>query len=104
MSRITFQTPWHGKRAIVIAGWDRPLSEYFMTVQNLDHDPDREDDENGDLVLYSTLTGCDDGTLDYMEEAFIQHGVTAPDGFYERLRLCEGNVYHEHTREGWVRL
>ncbi len=92
MSRVTFKTAVHE----VIAGWDRPLQEFFLTVFELD---------NEDWPVWSTLdepSMFDKETTDHLQvvlEADLQ--VEAPEGFWERVNAREGNVQHVFKNGEW---
>lgn len=80
MSQRTFRT-----RAVdVMAGWDRPLQAFFLTVTAREGTADAEP---GD-VLYTQLADPDfDGSLSAVREALESVGVELPDAVADQLSV-----------------
>ena len=104
MSQVKFTATlfWGSKPDMlveVMAGWDRPLQHYFLTVFDLD----ATDDESE--TLWSTLEYPDEaadqaGTV-RLQEQLKSMNITAPDGFWERVERNEGNVFHKFGDGVW---
>lgn len=94
MSRVSFSTQTHN----VVAGWDRPLAEFFMSVVSRDD----EDDEPvwSSIYEFSTL---ERQTTDRLKKVLGTLGIEAPEEFWERVELRESNVAHFHSDKGWNR-
>lgn len=92
MSQIKFKTTTEdGMKVLVVAGWDRPLQEYFMTVYS-EEDPDAEDD---DAIVWTAL---DDHSPDdakgthRLREKLVELKISVPDRFWAEVEKQEGNV------------
>jgi hypothetical protein len=86
MSRVTFLAG----HLEVVAGWDRPLQGFFLSI--FSRYPSEE-------ILYDSLE--DPATLagfmpdtGYFKAKLLEHGLSAPGGFWERVELREANVEH----------
>lgn len=101
MSQVKFETTYRDKPVEVMAGWDPPLKNYFMTVFDLDPDADQE-------TVWSAIEHPDvrdyEGT-ERLDAQLAIMGIQTPEGFWEKVRLNEGNTKHVfmggkwHTRE-----
>lgn len=76
MSQHNFKTTHAGRPVLVLMGWDRPLSQFFMVVEYLDAD---------DQYAYSNLDDPDlsgrpgDGPeLDYFRGKLALLGIAVP--------------------------
>lgn len=97
MSQVKFKTSYQGKPCEVMAGWDRPLAEFYMTLFDLDPEVDEE-------VVWSTLDAPDESLAHetgYLRQRLGIMGITPPDGFWERVERREANVTHVLTPTGW---
>jgi hypothetical protein len=114
--------PPYPKQVEVVAGWDRPLGHYYLTIFDLSPDAEEE-------TLWSTLAkmpggGCSSVTPLFGElymlgieaglpkqvcyavhvrtkAAFL--GIDVPEGFWERVEMREGNVVTTHVDGEWRR-
>jgi hypothetical protein len=96
MSQVTFRTEYRGKKAVVMAGWDVPLSGYFLTVYL--------DDPTSDDYIWSNLDSLEPWTSTiepYVEQLRVM-GIEAPAGFWEKVRVQEGNVFWDWSGDQWV--
>jgi len=96
MSQVNFKTQYLGKPVEVMAGWDRPLGHYFMTIFDLAPDSDEE-------TVWSTLDNPAKFDLKGIQIKLYQLGIEEPDGFWMRVELQEGNVLHTFENGGWFR-
>lgn len=88
MSQVIFNATQGDVPVEVIGGWDRPLRRFFLTVIF---------DDSGDDV---SATDNEDTRSLRMELAAL--GITAPEGFWERVERMEGNVMHAWDQGAWV--
>ena len=99
MSQVRFKTKADdGREFDVLAGWDRPLREFFLTVFVL------EDGVEADEPYWSGLDEFDrDKAKDTVQlrKALLDLGIEPPSGFWERVELREGNVMHHHHNGEW---
>jgi len=99
MSQVTFKTVINGKRVEVMAGWDRPLRHYFLTV----FDMDASDDEPE--TVWSTIdfpSAGDSLSTVRLEAKLLDMGIQAPEGFWERAHRQEGNILHAYNAGAWT--
>lgn len=99
MSQVRFKVKADdNKEYEVLAGWDRPLREFFLTVFVF------EDGEEADEPYWSGLGDVDrDKMTDTVQlrKSLQDLGIEAPPGFWERVELREGNVMHHHRNGEW---
>ena len=96
MSQVKFTSTLNGKPCEIMAGWDRPCQEYYLTVFDLN--PDEE-------VCWSTIDSPDESLAHetgYLRQRLGVMGITSPEGFWERVERREGNVTHVLTPTGWT--
>ena len=102
MSQVRFKTKADDNREYdVLAGWDRPLREFFMTVFVL------ENGVEADEPYWSGLGDVDqDKATDtvLLRKSLRDLGIEAPPGFWERVEQREGNVMHYHHNGEWRKL
>ena len=105
MSQVKFPaTTNQGVRVEVMAGWDRPLKEFYMTLFFAD---DPSNDPGDDEALWSTvgergLEGHPDTKR--IRENLARFGITAPEGFWDRVELQEANVIHTLKDNAWSKV
>jgi hypothetical protein len=97
MSQVKFKAEYRGKPVEVMAGWDRPLGHYFMTIfDSLDADEE---------IFWSSLNefpgGCPD--VKPLSMKLYALGISEPEEFWERVQLREGNVVSTWVGGKWVR-
>ena len=96
MSQVKFKSPFAGKRVEIMAGWDQPFQQYFLTVFDLD--------AVGEECLWSTIRFPSDedrhGT-DRLRRQLDSMGISAPEGFWERVKRQEGDVFHSWKDGTW---
>lgn len=92
-------TDQRGKRVSVQMGWDRPLQQHFLVVEELD----ATDDGEGNY-LYSNLAdpmagGCRD--FSYFEDKLSELGIEVPEEMVFEVVADQfnnvGNRYVNHT-------
>lgn len=107
MSQIKFKTKTDSGLSVeVMAGWDRPMSHYFLTIF---HDPPPDDDEVNETVWSCMniegsgggFTGPHDGQLQDLKLVLSGFNIKPPAGFRELLAKQEGNAEYEWTGTGW---
>jgi hypothetical protein len=105
MSQVKFHATTNQDVLVeVMAGWDRPLKEFYMTLFFAGQEAD---DPDSDEALWSTIGEC--GLEDYpdtkrIREKLAQFGITAPEGFWDRVELQEANVIHTFKDNAWTKL
>jgi len=97
MSQVKFETTYRDKPVEVMAGWDRPMAHFYLTVFDLDQDAEEE-------TVWSTLDHPD--TRDHLgterlDAQLAIMGIEVPEGFWEKAHLKEGNVKHVHMGGKW---
>jgi hypothetical protein len=103
MSQVTFKTTitveGKAKRVEVMAGWDRPLHHYFMTVFDLDAGDD--DPETVWDSINSPSVADSQGTARIRAKLYGL-GIDPPEGFWELVHRQEGNVLHAYEDGAWA--
>lgn len=99
MSQVKFDGVTKDGVAIeVMAGWDHPCREYFVTLFY------KEPPEDEEEVLYSTISGDTDcATTEALKAKVASFGIETPEGFWERVELNERNVGHNFHDGSWRR-
>lgn len=90
MSQVRFKT---GIRE-VMAGWDRPLGHFFLTISSV------IDDE----VVWSSIYDLPKGgtsSTEPLKKMLREFEVEPPEGFWERVERREGNVLHSFNEMKW---
>jgi hypothetical protein len=92
MSQVLFRTRYGDKNIEVMAGWDPPLSQYFMTIFDLD----AEDEE----VLYSSIYELPELHLNTnnLEKELYLRKIDVPEVFWDTVRLREDGSTIRHIR------
>jgi hypothetical protein len=99
MSQVKFKSECRGKPVEVMAGWDRPLGHYYLTIFDLSPDAEEE-------TLWSTLDALPGGGASSVTPLFGQLytlGIQEPDGFWEQVQKQDGNVVTSHVDGKWRR-
>lgn len=102
MSQVKFQCQYQGKPAEVVAGYDRPLNYYHLTVFDLSI---AEDDYESDECIYSDLNdaGCfSHKHVDDLKPILNELGIDPPPGFWELCEQKVGNVIWIYAGEEWI--
>lgn len=99
MSQVKFKAECRGRPVEVMAGWDRPLGHYYLTVFDQSEDAEEE-------TLWSTMDvmpggGCE--SVGPLAKALIELGIEEPDGFWDHVKLQEGNVFTVYADGEWRR-
>lgn len=92
MSQVSFKAGPDGTFE-VMAGWDRPCQEFYLTVFDAEEE-----------VVWSTLGSVDPGLREstlFIRTQLTKMTIQAPDGFWERVERREANVVHKMTPAGW---
>lgn len=90
MSQIKFSSVLNGKNVQIMAGWDRPLKEYFMTIFDLDSNDDDE-------VIWSSMDDYSDDdqiSTKRLRNILNSKNIEVPKGFWEKVELKEGNIFY----------
>jgi hypothetical protein len=100
MSQIKFNALYEGKPAQVMAGWDRQLGYYHLTIFDLDPKAEEE-------VLWDGLSKhgfC--RNLNTIRDTLDDLGITPPPGLYYLVEEREGNVIYvwDASKEIWDRV
>ncbi|UUZ66256.1 hypothetical protein LP417_35155 (plasmid) [Polaromonas sp. P1-6] len=87
MSQHTFETTHKSAVVTVLLGWDRPLQEVFMVIENNDAKDDEDD------FLYSNLSDADSigKDMSYYKEKLKQLGITVPETMFEQIAVDQQN-------------
>jgi hypothetical protein len=99
VSQVKFRSELGGKPVEVMAGWDRPLGHYYLTIFDLSPDAEEE-------TLWSTLDAMPDGGCPSVTPLFGQLyklGIQEPEGFWEHVEMRDGNVVTTHVDGKWRR-
>lgn len=115
MSQHTFNTTTSsGSRVQVLMGWDRPLQQFFLVVEELSS-PERQDRGDGQEddecpYLYSNLSDVDSmgmQDLDFFCEKLRGLGIAIPDLMVKEIELDKfnnvGNRYVAYNGDGSIR-
>lgn len=101
MSQVSFKANMtalnDGAQVQVIAGWDRPLQEYFLTVFL----------SGDDEVWWSTMdepSPADKFSTEHLQQKLASFGIEAPQGFWERVQRREANFCHFYQDSVWKEL
>lgn len=99
MSQIKFKTTYQNKPVEVMAGWDKPLSYYHLTIFNLD--PEEEDEE----TIYSDLEEPNPfgvKNVEVIKKKLDSFGIEVPDGFWDKVAEKRGNWIEIYDGYRWV--
>jgi len=99
MSQISFRSTYNEHQVEVVAGWDPPLQNYFLTVFDLDADEDESE------VAWSAINNPDDEdyrSTDRLQAQLRSMELEAPEGFWDRVHRQERNVTHIFDDGVWV--
>ena len=97
MSQVKFRAVTESGPVEIMAGWDRPLQEFFLTVFDLVPEAEEE-------TLWSTVnlpSSIDTKTTLRIRTKLVELGIEAPEGFWERVERREANVTHTFGANGW---
>lgn len=94
VSQVKFRAECREKPVEVMAGWDRPLRHYYLTVFDLSEEE----------VVWSTLGtvpggGC--ASVGPLAKALIELGIEEPEGFWDHVKMPEGNVTVTFVEGAW---
>lgn len=109
MSRILFSTVVHGKTFPIVLGWDRPLSQCFLSVSDVNLDDEDYEDERFEPILEASGAGlCQNMGPEDCKAILERAGVTAPPGAFdllaEHVRRNAGNLIIEIDNAGAVKV
>jgi hypothetical protein len=93
MSQVSFKAIHKGNCIEVMAGWDRPCQEYFLTLFDAEDEP-----------FWSTLEHPEfvQGDKHRLKPVLESMGITPPTGFWEVVERQEGNVSYVHNGQDWI--
>jgi hypothetical protein len=92
VSQHLFPAKYKDQAMTVLAGWDRPLQQFFMVIE-LDAPTDDMTDE--EVYLYSNLFDPNSvrKDLDYFTEKLKEFGITLPNLMLDEIRKdCAQNI------------
>lgn len=99
MSQVKFHTKYKEKTVVVVAGWDKPLSHYFLNV--IDVEPAEGEDE----TIWSSMFNEGEYKFTYPLRSILNGmGISCPDKFWELVEKNEGNVVHTFKNGEWREL
>ena len=101
MSQVKCISVYQGAKCDVLAGWDRQLRDFFLTVFYRDKE---ETDNDWDQVAWSTLSSPspkDRVSTEHLAAKLVEMGIEVPAGFWERVERREGNVVHSYRNNEW---
>jgi len=100
MSQVKCHSIYLDKEVEVMAGWDRPLSSYHLTVFDMNPKDDESDVIYCQLEHFELFSPTEIaplvGVLDKM-------GIVVPMDFWEYASRKEGNVTYTHRNGEWER-
>jgi hypothetical protein len=99
MSQVTFKATYKGEPVEVMAGWDRPLQHYYLTVFDLRDDAPRE-------TVWDTIDhfdASDERSTIRLRWQLKTMEIAVPMEFWARVELQEENVRHAFDGERWSR-
>lgn len=98
MSQVTFKAIYQDNPVGIMAGWDRPSSEFFLTIFD-----DRE--EAPEETIWSSVESPlpESNSTGPFRHKLEEMGITAPVEFWSRVELCEGNAMHSFREGVWAR-
>ena len=86
-------------RVEVVAGWDRPIRGYHMTVYDLTTDPHDE------IIVWCNLDHFDfpgiASNTEPLKRVLKEFNIDVPAEFWARVELNEGNVFHTFDGTNW---
>lgn len=86
MSRINFSATIAGKVFPIVVGWDRRLSQCFVSISDVNMDDEDYEDEKFDQILTASCQGLGRSLGPDDCKAILENaGVNAPKGVYELL-------------------
>lgn len=92
MARVLFDTVRDGVPVTVVAGWDRPLREFFMQVEY------RGGENDGEALWTDWALVPSEKQDTKMLRTILNHlGILPPEDFWARVEQREGNVVHRFT-------
>lgn len=77
MSQHYFSTSFEGKPVTVLAGWDRPMQQFFLVIEDLNPLVDASDEE---VYIYSNLFDekAARQEFSYFENKLVEFGISIP--------------------------
>jgi hypothetical protein len=95
MSQVKFMAVTESSLVEVVAGWDRPLSVFFMTIFDLDVLAEEE-------TIWASMFGPSQKTTEKFREKLVSMGIEPPTGFWEKVELHEDNIVYTFENERWI--
>jgi hypothetical protein len=95
MSQIKFQTKLNNKNIEIVAGWDKPLQSYHLTVFDLD------DDEEDVLYDIWNTHGFVKSTKE-IREYIVGNNISIPEDFFSLIEEKLGNVSYVWKNNRWI--
>lgn len=96
MSQVKFKAVTESGPVEVMGGWDRPLSEFYMTIFDLATDAEDE-------TVWASMFGPSPKTTAPLRAQLVQMGIEAPEEFWDRVERREANVTHVYADGKWTR-
>mgnify|MGYP001599630229 CR=1 FL=1 len=107
MSQHICHTTHQGRPVTVMLGWDRPLQEFFLTVELVGASAEGAKSEE-DLIIYSTMYDHSGkwAYLDYLKEKLASLEIDVPKTMFTEVqtdqRIGGGNRVAIHTETGFT--
>lgn len=98
MSQVTFKAIHQGNPVSVMGGWDRPQSEFFLTIFD-----DRENASEETVWSSVETPTTEPNSTGPLRRQLDSMGITPPIEFWSRVELCEGNAMHSFNEGVWNR-
>lgn len=107
MSQHVCNSTYQNRPVSVMLGWDRPLQEFFLTVEWADTDPEAEDTSSIFYAsMYDNKRSIDRSSLDPIVAKLRDLGIDVPQSMFSEAetdrRLLTGNRYAVHTGAGFT--
>lgn len=98
MSQVKWKTTLVDKTIEVVAGWDRPMNGYHLTI----YDISGEEEE----ILYCNMDDrnihpCWPSKTDHFQKVCEKMGIQIPAVFWALVELKEGNVIRSFEDGEW---
>lgn len=102
MGQVKFKSMHEGTPCDVLAGWDYPCRDFFLTVMKQEIPADAEEEDAG--CIWSTIyepSPQDRVTTRHLQDKLVELGIEAPEGFWERVERKERETVYRFSEKGW---
>lgn len=97
MSQVQFKASMGTHPVDILAGWDRPCAEFYLTVFS-----NTEEDE--DDVVWSSIdewSPDDREGVIRLQAKLVELAIDRPSDFWDIVLRRERNVTYTHSPDGW---